>query len=331
MSGYGGYGGYAGGNAGGGFQGQFGQQQQPHHQQQQPAGGGFGSPSNPFTNTTPTGSPGARKASDPHGGDAHAARGSRADAGKSEQSLRSVTVKQLQSATQPVPDMPFRLDGRDLSQVVLVGRINSASTQSTNFAMTLDDGTGTVECKKFFGDGGDEEEEAARLAQFSEGVYVRVVGQLRAFASRKTLVLFSVRPVHSANEITLHCLEAITMHLALTRGLPMPAQQMLQQMQQPQAGAFGGFGGAQQHMHQQGQQQQQMQFGAGMFTPLQQEIMMLVSQQQHTVEGMALDALAFRLRGRAGADEVRSTVDYLSAEGHLYSTIDDAHFKATSA
>nr|KAJ3418662.1 DNA-directed RNA polymerase I subunit rpa2 [Polyrhizophydium stewartii] len=252
--------------------------------------------------------------------------------GKSEQSLRSVTVKQLQSATQPVPDMPFRLDGRDLSQVVLVGRINSASTQSTNFAMTLDDGTGTVECKKFFGDGGDEEEEAARLAQFSEGVYVRVVGQLRAFASRKTLVLFSVRPVHSANEITLHCLEAITMHLALTRGLqPMPAQQMQQQMQQPQAGAFGGFGGAQQHMHQQGQQQQQMQFGAGMFTPLQQEIMMLVSQQQHTVEGMALDALAFRLRGRAGADEVRSTVDYLSAEGHLYSTIDDAHFKATSA
>ena len=46
-------------------------------------------------------------------------------------------------------------------------------------------------------------------------------------------------------------------------------------------------------------------------------------------EGVAREAVHEGARGRLSAAEVDKAVDFLSNEGHIYSTIDEDHFKST--
>jgi len=45
-------------------------------------------------------------------------------------------------------------------------------------------------------------------------------------------------------------------------------------------------------------------------------------------EGLQRDEVAEQLNGKMSKKEVNDALDYLSGEGHIYSTIDDDHFKA---
>jgi replication factor A2 len=59
--------------------------------------------------------------------------------------MRPLTVKQLIDAVQPIPDAPCKVDGHDLSQVVLVGRVNNITQQSTNVSLCRSKfGTGSI-------------------------------------------------------------------------------------------------------------------------------------------------------------------------------------------
>ena len=47
-------------------------------------------------------------------------------------------------------------------------------------------------------------------------------------------------------------------------------------------------------------------------------------------EGVKIDVVAQQLNGRFTEAQVREAVEHLVNEGHLYSTIDDDHFKSTN-
>ncbi|KAL5038297.1 Replication factor A protein 2 [Batrachochytrium dendrobatidis] len=261
--------------------------------------------------------------------------------GSGNQSLRPVTIKQLLAATQTqqTSDSPFTIDSQELTQVTLVGRLNSTTLQSTNCTYVIDDGTGlTIECKKFFDYNGADDEKV-QADQFPEESYVQVFGQIKSFGSKKTLSLFKMRLINSIDEITYHNTMVIMAHLALTKGLndanPNTA----------------GFGTGAQHggmmagikpqetqsgylQQQYGQYGQQSNSGYGqsndsMFTPIQSEILNFAREHQASVEGMAIKDLIFRMRGRASESQIREEVQFLSNEGHIYSTLDDDHFKST--
>lgn len=126
-------------------------------------------------------------------------------------------------------------------QITFIGRINSINQQSTHISYVLDDGTSTMEVKKWL-DQYDNDFEAERRDAFkyglfhphctshwvsdwktffdyhSEGSYVRVTGHLRSFHNKKSMVAFHIRAVESADEIAHHNLEAIFVHLYLTKG-----------------------------------------------------------------------------------------------------------------
>jgi len=55
----------------------------------------------------------------------------------------------------------------------------------------------------------------------SEGVLVRVVGNLREYDSKFNLMVFDVSPVIDWNELSYHLLEVIYTHLQNTQG-PIP-------------------------------------------------------------------------------------------------------------
>jgi replication factor A2 len=51
--------------------------------------------------------------------------------------------------------------------------------------------------------------------------------------------------------------------------------------------------------------------------------------QGHGESGVRVDDVVTQLNGRFTEAQVRESVEHLVNEGHLYSTIDDDHFKST--
>ncbi|KAJ7955787.1 replication protein A 32 kDa subunit A-like [Quillaja saponaria] len=130
------------------------------------------------------------------------------------QSLLPLTVKQINDAFQSSDDNANLLvDGVDVNNVTLVGRVSNKAGRITDITFVLDDGTGRIECTKWVQEAVDTNEVDGIL----DGMYVRVHGHLKGFQGKRTLNTFSVRPVTDYNEIASHFIDCIYVHLYNTR------------------------------------------------------------------------------------------------------------------
>ncbi|KAF2842245.1 replication protein A, subunit RPA32 [Patellaria atrata CBS 101060] len=135
--------------------------------------------------------------------------------------LRPVTIKQLLDAQQPHPDAEFKIDGAEITQLTFVGQIRSLSSQATHTNYTFDDGTGTIEVKKWIdADAINDMDTDDSKPKLVANTYARVWGRLKAFNNRRNVTAHVVRPITDYNEISYHLLEATVVHLHFTRGPP---------------------------------------------------------------------------------------------------------------
>lgn len=126
------------------------------------------------------------------------------------QTLLPLTIKQINYALQSSDDRTsLTIDGVGVNTVTLVGRVCNKSGQITEFRFVLDDGTGTIECTKWL----HEPADSMAVESIMNGMYVRLYGQLKGFQGKKTLSIFSLRPVTDFNEIAHHFIECIYVHL----------------------------------------------------------------------------------------------------------------------
>ncbi len=88
-----------------------------------------------------------------------------------------------------------------------------------NITYKLDDGTGTVEVKKWI-DADSNPRTHPSDSKLVENAYVRVWGHLKSFANKRHVGAHVVRPLTDYNEIQYHLLEAAVVHLYFTRGPP---------------------------------------------------------------------------------------------------------------
>jgi replication factor A2 len=237
---------------------------------------------------------------------------------RDEQSLVAVTIKQILTAEHR--DSKFKIDGKDVSQVTLVGVILTAEQQPTNITYLVDDGSGKVNVRMYV----DMETDAKML---EPNQYVRVVGNIRVINSGEMSVVgFQVMPITDFNEITFHNLEALSTHLRNTKG--------------PAGGNAGGQQGGNM------QQQQQMgnnnmnnanvinangnSGGNGGGDSVQDQVMNIFNQDNSADAGTHVDQVCQQLSSIPRADILKA-IEFLSDEGHLYSTIDEEHFKSTAS
>ncbi|TKY54566.1 Replication protein A 32 kDa subunit B [Spatholobus suberectus] len=130
------------------------------------------------------------------------------------QSLLSLTVKQINDAFQSIDDKTnLIVDGVDVNSITLVGRVCNKAGRITDITFVLDDGTGRIECNKWLQEAADTNEAEGIL----DGMYVRLYGHLKSFQGKKTLNVFSFRPVTDFNEIANHFIECIYVHLYNSR------------------------------------------------------------------------------------------------------------------
>ncbi|MCJ1313363.1 replication factor A protein 2 [Agyrium rufum] len=274
--------------------------------------------------------------------------------------LRPVTIRQLLGAIHPHPDAEvFTLDDSDITQVTFCAQIRNISKQTTNMTYKMDDGTGTIEVKKWSdsgtdgdddmgGDNDDDEDEEMADDEYADpnhnnngggarkkrpkkprlktGGWARVCGVLKQYNNRRHVGSHILKPITDFNEVQYHFLEATYVHLYVTRGPPASLedqqnQQGGQQQQQQQDNGMG-FDGAG------GQQQQQEDGGAGgtMTGQLLQRMSVparrvyeYLRTQEQTNEGLHAQMIAVDLQMEM--QDVVTAADQLLGEGLIWETV----------
>ncbi|GMN52055.1 hypothetical protein TIFTF001_021210 [Ficus carica] len=130
------------------------------------------------------------------------------------QALLPLTVKQISDAFMPGNEKSeFVVDGVDVNNVKLVGIIRDRVGRVSDVTFVLDDGTGRIDCNKWF----HEAVDANEMDGILEEMYVCVHGRLKSFQGKRSLNVFSVRPVEDYNEIASHFIECIYVHFYNSR------------------------------------------------------------------------------------------------------------------
>jgi len=240
---------------------------------------------------------------------------------RDKQTLVPLTIKQLLGATKAAADDEgFQIDGRELSQVRLVGNVVTVDARDTKAAFEIEDGTGKVSVTLWLNDGGDPGSTLhSRLEKMVAGSYVCVHGQAKEYGGKLTVSAFDMRPVEDHNEVTYHLLEAIYVHAK--------AQQKAAAPQQAAGGRQSSFGASF------APQTAGVSAGGGGdddalgLTSLQRRVFDYYTVNGTGDEGCEVNSVAAGLSLDLGT--VKMAVDFLASEGHLYSTIDDDHHKST--
>ncbi|KAM4735498.1 replication protein A 32 kDa subunit [Anableps anableps] len=228
------------------------------------------------------------------------------------------TVSQLMSASQV--DEAFRVGDVEVTQVTIVGIIRSTDKSMTNIQYKVDDMTGApMDVKQWV----DTEDPSVDSTVLPPGTYVKVSGNLRSFQNHRSVVAFSVRPLEDMNEITSHILEVVHAHMALGKPQAMP-------------GIGGGMAGNSMPMLRQGPG-----ITSGSYAGTNENPLMVInglSANQNQVlslikgcpdpQGISIQDLKQRLSGISLA-VIKQAVEFLSNEGHIFSTIDEDHYKST--
>ncbi|XP_062818536.1 replication protein A 32 kDa subunit isoform X3 [Anolis carolinensis] len=225
------------------------------------------------------------------------------------QNIVPCTVSQLLSAEQV--DDTFRVLDVELSQVLIVGIIRQAEKAPTNILYKVDDMSASpMDVRQWV----DTDEEGNDNVVVPPGTYVKVAGHLRSFQNKKSLVAFKIMPLEDMNELTTHLLEVVNAHMILRHA------HKFVNMSEPSS-----VTGMESTSTYEGNNA----MPSGGLTLHQTQILKLI-QNCTSSEGISLEDLKNRLPS-INLPTLKKAVEFLSSEGHIYSTIDDEHFKSTDA
>ncbi|XP_017576916.2 replication protein A 32 kDa subunit-like isoform X1 [Pygocentrus nattereri] len=212
------------------------------------------------------------------------------------------TVSQLRSATEQQGS--FFIQGKEINQVGVVGIVRRTKPAVAYVVYSLDDMTGpSLDVKQWM------DLEAANMNDrvIPPGTYIKVVGSLRSFENHRSMVAVSVRRVEDYNEITSHMMEVVQANLlndgsscSVTKNKTVTTIMSLSSSNK--STSYG-------------------------FTANQSQVFNLIKSCP-LAEGIAMQSLMTSLKYLTTYD-IRTCLKFLINEGHIFSTVDDDHFKST--
>ncbi|KYO48155.1 replication protein A 32 kDa subunit isoform X1 [Alligator mississippiensis] len=225
------------------------------------------------------------------------------------QNIVPCTVSQLFSAQQV--DETFQVRDVEISQVLIMGLIRQAEKAPTNILYKVDDMTAApMDVRQWV----DTDEAGSENIVVPPGTYVKVAGHLRSFQNKKSLVAFKIKPLENMNEFTTHLLEIVNAHMIL-RKQTKEGSKMLQSLSSSGMGtvSYGGMSN----------------LPVNGLTVHQSQVLNLIKTCS-LPEGMSLQDLQSQLHN-INMTTIKQAVEFLSSEGHIYSTVDDEHYRSTDA
>jgi replication factor A2 len=155
-----------------------------------------------------------------------------------EQTIIPVTARMIIQAQSGENGLTLQ-DGRELHHVKFIGAVRSHEDASTNATFSIEDGTGLVDVKQWVDANDCPAIIEMRQECMQENVYVKVIGSLKDYDGKKTLVAHTVRRLSTSNELTHHMLEVVYSSEKYQRKQSIVGGAMPHSM----AGGGVGFGG----------------------------------------------------------------------------------------
>jgi len=212
----------------------------------------------------------------------------------------------------------FTVEGVEVGMVVVAGRVVSMEKAATKSTYQIQDESGELEVIQWL-------EEGTNQPEFSEGSPVKVVGSVRTQGEKKHLMAFKISAVASQEEYDAHMLEVVYSRLKLKN------------LQQKINGQIGGNDGTLSNSMMGGALGVQGSGGAGAYSGSHQssfgnknyDLVYGMIRQSMDEAGLNRDVIFTQVRMKMSKGEMDNAIDFLSSEGHIYSTIDEDHFKTT--
>ncbi|XP_043993966.1 replication protein A 32 kDa subunit-like isoform X1 [Gambusia affinis] len=215
------------------------------------------------------------------------------------------TVSQLLTAPQLSNDC-FTICDYELRQVSIVGIIRGFAPFVTNVQYAVDDMTGPPLNVKLW----VNMEDSALMTVASPGMYVKVIGSLRSYNGQRSLLAMNVRRVKDLNEISSHMLEVVQAHMQVFRKV-FDVNMNLTVVPKPDWSSGTRPQGV---------------LPNGLSTVQGQVLHQIQVFSVHN-DGISFHDLTRNLDNISIRD-IRSSLAFLASEGHIFSTIDEHHFKA---
>ncbi|XP_075978041.1 replication protein A2 [Anticarsia gemmatalis] len=212
-------------------------------------------------------------------------------------------------------DDGVKIWGTEIQIVSVVARVRNICMQSTKITYTIQDITGRMRAVLWLDQENDDEEKSAPKVQVND--YVQIYGNVKTNKGKKVLMAFKIMPITDVNAITfhyLHCIknkikmeadskkEKVDNNPTFTSGLP--ANSMVGVADN--TASVNGLN-----------QRQMMVFN-----------LIRASTQE---QGISKEDMYTSLKDRMPQKEFENILEWMCGEGHIYSTIDEEHFRATDA
>lgn len=239
--------------------------------------------------------------------------GSAGGKGKRPQNIVPVMIKEVLEA----PEEGFTIEGMEVGEVVVLGQIREVEKTATKTTYKIEDSTGSLDVIQWTSDGPVE-------AEHFEGSYIKAVGSMRTQGEKKHLMAFQVLDCPSQEERDFHLLQVVHSHLKLKQlHAKMTGQEEMDQSGLSNSMMGGGIGSS---------------FGGTMsmgtsssasFGNKTYDTVYSLIKQSTESEGINVNSIYAVVQGKMSRGEMDGAIEYLSNEGHIYSTVDDDHFKTT--
>ncbi|XP_065667311.1 replication protein A 32 kDa subunit isoform X2 [Hydra vulgaris] len=229
------------------------------------------------------------------------------------QTLLPITAAIFHKAEYNSTEDVFRHDDIDIHQVTIVGVIREVQEAATNISYKIDDMTGDLVSVRKWIDAEDPSDNLKR-SECREDTYVRVVGNMKSFndGQMRSVMAFSLVPVKDFDEISFHFLDVIYANLSLKKA---PNLSIANNNTDAPLNRFGNdpLGGG---------------FNDAGLTGHNKVVFNYISACT-AEQGISIMELKQKTKN-IGEVQLRNSLEWLSNEGHIYSTIDDDHFRSTS-
>uniref|UniRef100_A0A3B4Y6E7 Replication protein A C-terminal domain-containing protein n=1 Tax=Seriola lalandi dorsalis TaxID=1841481 RepID=A0A3B4Y6E7_SERLL len=181
-------------------------------------------------------------------------------------------------------------------QVSVVGVVRALSHFATNVQYAVDDMTGPrLNVKQWV-----NEEDDAVMPFASPGTYVKVIGNLHSFSGQRSLLAMDIRCIDDPNEITSHMLEVVQAHMEHFGKVSQPVPPEFYSDSLLLWKVISCFLS---------------------------QVLQVIRKFSHRDVGISLDDLRTQLDYLSMGD-IRSSLAFLLNEGHVFSTIDEQHYKS---
>lgn len=212
------------------------------------------------------------------------------------------------------------IETKQVGMVEIVGTVQSVDNQATKTTYVIDDDTGSVKAVHWT----DNDNVAPVGDAISERMTVRVVGSFKSLKGDKHVMVFRICPVEGPEEVDAHKLEVQHAKLKIrqvvdkeNRSIGIGNSQAGGGLSNSMVSGFGQNAGA-------------TSMSSAFANQKHDAVFKLLSGCTRE-EGLSRDEMMDGLKGRLTRKDLDDALEYLSGEGHIYSTMDDDHFKTTDA